>query len=200
MADMVHLNGNKLCVIDVETTGLDPKIHEIIEVCVLYLDSFIRPVGLPFNVFLTPQRPETIDPKALKANGTNIMEVMRRGIDPFKAADLFEEWFGKLELPSNKKITPLGHNYHFDRGFLQEWLGPENYNGYFDYRIRDTMTVAHYLNDVADLKSEKYPFPKQGLTYLCSQLDVVNLSRHTALGDCLATAECYRKMLRPLTF
>lgn len=201
MADMTHLNGHKLCVVDTETTGLNCRIHEITEVCVVYLDSFLKPVGLPFHLYLTPQRPETIQPEALKVQHTTLDEVMNRGVRPDQAADLFDEWFQKLGLPPKKKIVPLGHCYHFDMGFLTEWLGPLNYDGYFDYHIRDTAAVANYLNDRADLRSERYPYPKQNLQYVCSQLGVQNPAPHTALGDCLATAEVYKKMLQsgPLT-
>ena len=199
MADMQHLNGNKLCVLDVETTGLDPNKHDIIEICCIYLDSFVKPTDNFFHMFLTPLRPENIDYRALKANHTDKIEIMKRGVDPFKAADAFEDWF--KEICGTKKIAPIGHNYHFDMGFLKSWLGLNHYEYYFDYHTRDTMVIANYLNDRADFRSEKYPYPKQSLQYLCNQLDVDNPSRHTAIGDCLATAECYRKLLisGPLT-
>jgi len=194
MADAVHLNGNKLCVIDVETTGLDPKKQEIIEICCVYLDSFIKPTENFFHMYITPQRPETMQDAALKVNKTTRIEVMKRGIDPYKAADAFEEWWNELGLGHKKRIAPLGHCYHFDMGFLKEWLGEAHYEYFFDYHIRDTACIANYLNDRADFRSEKYPYPKQNLQYLCNQLDVQNPNAHSALGDCIATAECYRKM------
>ena len=40
---MQHWNGNQLCVVDVETTGLDLFWHEIIQLCILPLDSDINP-------------------------------------------------------------------------------------------------------------------------------------------------------------
>ena len=126
--------------------------------------------------------------------------MMKRGVDAYKAADAFEEWTKKLT-GEKKKIAPLGQCYHFDMGFLKSWLGPLTYEYLFDYHIRDTATIAHYLNDRADFRGEQYPYPKQSLTYLCNQLNVENPSKHTAIGDCLATAECYRKLLLsgPLT-
>ena len=201
MADMMHLNGNKLCVLDVETTGLNPAKHDIIEVCCIYLDSFVKPTDKMFHMFITPSRPENIDSRAMKINKVSSVEAMKRGIDSMKAADAFEDWFNTLELRERKSIAPLGHCYHFDMGFLKSWLGEKHYEYYFDYHIRDTAIIANYLNDRADFRSEQYPYPKQSLTYLCNQLDVENPSKHTAIGDCLATAECYRKLLTsgPLT-
>ena len=41
---LVHLNGDLLCAVDCETTGLNCKEHDIIQVCVLPLDSQIQPL------------------------------------------------------------------------------------------------------------------------------------------------------------
>jgi DNA polymerase III epsilon subunit-like protein len=190
-----------MCVIDTETTGLDDAVHEIIEVCVMPLDTNIKPVGLPFHMFLLPTHIETSDSPALEKNKTTKHQIMSRGVDSMKAADAFHDWFMKLGLPEGKKIEPLGHNLGFDLGFIQKWLGFANFSYYFNYHKRDTAAIALYLNDRADLRAERYPFPKVNLSYLCSQLNVINLAPHTALGDCLATAEVYRKLLLsgPLT-
>ena len=40
---MIHLNGNILCAVDVETTGLEVGFHEIWQIAVLPLDSNIKP-------------------------------------------------------------------------------------------------------------------------------------------------------------
>jgi DNA polymerase III epsilon subunit-like protein len=193
---MIHLNGNIICAIDTETTGLDPLVHEILEICILPLNSDLKPLDgiMPFNIFIRPENTNTIDAAALKVSGYSIEQVMQMGIDPLKAIDYFEEWFEKLKLPLNKKIVPLGHNYAFDKAFIQKWMGNVAYNHYFDYHCRDTASVALYLNDWADFHNEKPPFPKYKLSYLCSQLKVENTRAHTALSDCMATAECFRKM------
>ena len=193
---MVHLNSHRLVVLDVETTGLDPDLQEIIEICAIELDGNIDPVGKPLQIYLTPEHPETIEFQALKVNKVSFKDVMNRGIDPMKGVDMFCDWYDSLNLKPRKKIAPLGQNYAFDKGFLSKWLSPKLYDLMFDYHVRDTCIAANYLNDRAYFRSEKQPFPKQSLTYLCSQLQVNNLHPHTALGDCLATAECYKKMLR----
>ena len=196
MANMVHLNGHRLCVLDVETTGLNPKIHDIIEFCAIELDSNCEPVGQPCQLYLQPEHPETAEPQALKVNKITLVEAMKRGIDPMKAMDVFCDWFEKMNLKPKKKIAPLGHVYQFDRGFILEWLGEKIYNLMFDYHVRDTAIIANYMNDRAYFRNEKQPFPKQNLQYLCNELNVINPRPHSALGDCVATAECYRKMLR----
>lgn len=198
---MLHLNGNLLCVIDTETTGLKAGFHDVIEVCIIPLDCNIQPLKelngkplMPFMVELQPKRPNNIDPEALSVNKKTLVEIMGRGLDPWYAADLFEKWWEDLKLPFGKRITPLGQNYAFDRGFLVDWLGDENYNQFFHYHYRDTCVAAGFMNDRADFHAEVYPFQKINLQYLCSTLKVERQRAHTAVSDCLATAEVYRRM------
>lgn len=194
---LVNLNGNMLCSVDCETTGLDPYLHEIIEICVLPLNSEYKPMRdiMPFHAVMKPDRPEQISNKAMKVNHLSLSELMGQGLDQFQCADFFCEWFDNLRLAVGKKISPLGQNYCFDQAFIKRWLGIEAYQDIFHYHYRDTMHSALFLNDYATQQAEKTPYPKVNLAYLCSQLNVVNPDAHSALGDAIATAEVYRKML-----
>lgn len=199
---MVHWNGHQLCAIDCETTGLDPKRHELVQICILPLDSNIRPRKdvLPFYIELLPDHPERADPAAMRINRLKFAELAQRGHDREKAKDLLSEWIDKLGLPSTnfgrrKQILPLGQNYSFDMGFIMAWLGFEQYYDHFRSSIRDTQRVADYLNDRAGMHAEKVPFNKTKLGWLANQLNVHHENAHDALSDCVTTAEIYRKML-----
>jgi len=195
---MLHLNGGLICSIDCETSGLKAGHHDLLEVAILPLDKELRPRQdiMPFDIKLQPKFPDRADPRAMRVNRLKISELLIDGIDVFQAIDFFETWFGKLRLREGKKIMPLAQNWPFDREFLIAWLGAETFNHYFDYHYRDTCVVANYCNDIADLRNEKYPFAKQNLQYLCTQLNVKTERSHRALEDALATAEVYRRMLQ----
>lgn len=202
-ASMEHWNGNQLCVIDIETTGLDPYWNEMIQICVLALDSNIKPRKdiMPFYITIQPESPERVDPEAMAINRLKLADIALRGHDKEKAKDLLEEWIKKLNLPitkygTPKKIIPLGQNYSFDMGFIKSWLGIDLYNDYFHYHYKDTMLAATFLNDKAAFHAEKVPFPKVSLTYMCNLLKVDRDRAHDALQDCQATAEVYRKLLQ----
>lgn len=197
---MIHLNGNLLCAIDVETTGTKAGYHEIIQICVLPLAFDLTPLkkeGLyPFYTELKPTCPERIDWDAIKVSRLDMSQLMLRALEPDRVADLFDKWFQKLKLPYNKKIVPLGCNWPFDAAFIKDWLGEENYSQFFFGLHRDVQTAALYVNDKYDFHCEPCPFPKQNLKYLASQLRITYEKAHDALHDCLATAEVYRRMLR----
>ena len=200
---MYHWNGSQICAIDTETTGLNPHFHEIIQLCILPLDSNLYPRQdvLPFYVEIIPENPERIDPEAMKVNKLNLEKLLRNGFDQEKVKDLLEQWIEKLGLPytkygNRKKIIPLGQNYAFDKAFIINWLGAELYNEFFHYHHRDTMCAAAYLNDKAAMHAEKVPFSKLKLTWLAYKLNIEYNNKHDALDDCRVTAEVYRKLLK----
>ena len=67
---MEHWNGNQICAMDTETTGLDPFWHEIVQIAILPLDSNMEPRQdvLPFYINMIPQCPERVDREAVKVN------------------------------------------------------------------------------------------------------------------------------------
>ena len=192
-----HLNGDIIAVIDCETTGLKPGYHDLIQVCILPLDSELNPSKkiMPFYQHIKATRPENVDPSALEVNKIDFFKLQQTAFDAMRVADLFDAWFQKLNLPLNKKIQPLAQNWPFDRPFLIDWLGSAAFESYFDRRYRDTMPVALYYNDVADLFNEPYPFPKCSLKYLASTLKIDYTGAHDSMQDCLITAQAYKKML-----
>lgn len=200
---MDHWNGNMLCCIDIETTGLDPELHEIVQLCVLPLDSNIQPIQdiMPFYINIAPENPHTADYKAMHINKIDLVEITTRGFNTEKAKDLFYEWFDNLGLPYTKwgnraRIIPLGQNYAFDMSFIKRWLGPVGYDDVFHPQYRDTMLAATYLNDRAAMHANRVPYSKVNLTWLASAYYIEYSRKHDALSDCMTTAQVYRKMVQ----
>jgi DNA polymerase III epsilon subunit-like protein len=91
---MIHWNGDLVCAIDTETSGLDPHWNEILQIAVLPLDSNFerRSDVMPFYITLKPDYPERVSPDALRVCKLNIGELMLRGLDQEKAREVFLEW------------------------------------------------------------------------------------------------------------
>lgn len=193
----MHLNGNLMCAVDVETTGLISGYHDIWQVAILPLDSFVKPLKsiLPFYMDIKVKFPEHIDPKAVKLPRQEFARHQQYAIEPFSCADLLDEWFDRLQLPIYKRIVPLAQNWPFDRSFLIEWLGISSFEHIFNPVYRDTMVAAAFDSDLSDFRSEKILFTQYNLPFLCTRLGIKNLKPHDALQDAIATAECYRRML-----
>ncbi len=199
---MAHLNGHLLCAIDTETTGTDPARHDIIQVAVIPLDGLLQPDGdrIPFLMDLAPKRPENADPQAMDCNRLRLAELILKGVDADRAADLFVEWFERQKLGFNKRIMPVGANYAFDRDMIISWLGLKTYEMCFNSQIRDVQTVATFMNDLAEIRGLPFPWPKVNLSYLCNQLRIERTISHDATDDARVTAECYRRLLQSTTY
>jgi DNA polymerase III epsilon subunit-like protein len=197
---LTHLNNHLLCAIDCETTGTQAGHHDLIQICVLPLDSDIRPVKdvRPFYMDIQPKRPENIDPEVMRKSRSKICHSSIHGVEAWAAYDLFEEWKKEITqagiLPLDKRIVPLAHNWPFDRDFIIDWMGWMSFDHHFDGRFRDTMVAASFANDRSDFHCEHLPYPKVELKYLTSLLHVDHENAHDALQDCLATAELYRRL------
>lgn len=180
-----------------ETTGLDPDKNEITEICILPLDATLKVSRevLPFNIKMKPEFPENVEWEAIKVTQIDYMKLCQEGMDKYAAADLFEEWYQKLKLPERKRISPLAHNWPFDRAFIKNWLGPTSFEMHIDGRFRDTMAVALAFNDIADFKNEPYPFPKVNLSYIASTLKIDFDKIHNALDDCVLTSKVYKELV-----
>lgn len=192
------LNGNLLCAIDVETTGLDPEQHEIWQLCVLPLNALLEPHKdfLPFYMEMKPERIDNIDPKAINLGIADVGKLIFNAMPTDKVQDLFVEWFEKLKLAPGKKIVPVAHNFFFDRPMLVKWLGGALYNDIFHYHPRDTMVIAAFLNDRQDSASLPLPYTRLALKNVCSKHSIDIPMAHDAMQDCLATAKLYAALCR----
>lgn len=195
--NLINLNGNILVSVDTETTGLMPGFHDLNEIAIIALDSEFNPVQsiLPFHMMLQPKRPQNADEAALKKQGRTLAQIMLEGMDPWRAADLFEGWVERLRLVPGKRLSPLAHNWPFDRGFILDWLGKATFESFIDGRYRDTQTAALFLNDLADVHQTQCPFPKVKLGDCAFRLGVPLENAHTAIEDAAATAQVYKRML-----
>lgn len=191
----VHMNSNLVCAIDTETTGLVVGKNDMIQLAIIPLTPDFKP-NKDFQPFITKldQKYGEVDPKAISVN--KLLQFKGVGLDPDSAVDRFDEWFNNLRLPRGKGIVPLGHNYQFDQGFIEDWIGgPYSYSTFFRSDIRDTMLTALHYNDLAEWVNDQIPFPKVQLRWVARRLGVENPMAHDAVNDALVSAECYRRFM-----
>ena len=195
---LVHINGHLMAAIDLETTGTQPGVHEIIQIAVVPLDANFQPMeGIrPFYTTVRPDHPERASAGAQLKHGIPMEELLLHAPSSEKVKDWLVDWFESLHLPIRRCLVPLAHNWAFESSFLKAWLGVEMVDQLFHSHARDSMLYATALNDRAACAGDPVHFQRVSLGYLCRQLNVVNSNPHDALADCLAGAEVYRTLLR----
>jgi len=197
ISSLHHLNGNPLAVIDVETTGRVCGFHEVIQVAIVPLTIELEIADVkPFYCNIKPDFPERAEAKAGKVHGLSIDDFVANAPTQERVLDLLLDWFSKLPLGHSRRLTPVAHNWAYERSFLVPWLGPDLLNSIFHPHPRDTMIFAGMLNDRSVMMGKNKPFTSLGLGALCHQFGIPYENAHDALADCIATAKLYATLMR----
>ena len=166
-------NQNDYVAFDLETTGLDPRWDDIIEIGAVKVRN-----GQPadrYEQLINPGRPIP----SVITEITGIDDDMVK--DAPALADVlpgFLEWVGDGIL--------LGHNVNFDINFLYD-SAEELCEEPVDNDFIDTLRLARYL----------YPEERHNrLRDLISRFGIAETQQHRALADVEQTIACYRWMLR----
>ncbi len=197
---MKHWNGNVMAAIDTETTGLNPDRDEIIQFSLIAVGSNLKrnPHYEAIDVFLTPEHPIEFyrgNPD-IKVAMPSIEKAIRYGIPPVQAAGLLNLWYERHKECGLRGIIPLAHNWPFDSMFIRRWLGHKNFEYIFSPLYRDPLSITCFLNDIACIQAQPYPFPKHDLSYLGSQCGFERFTTHDSFEDCKLTLAVFERAVR----
>lgn len=187
------MSERRLVVCDVETTGLDPEVHEIIQLSaaeVVYnrdSNGFReKEVSNKFCTYIRPVLVEVIDASAMEVNQIPVSKLLKAPSQLQVRGEFFAWW---EEVFGGETVTPLGHNFDgFDKRFLAK-LMQSSYKRVFHYHSEDTQKVASFL-----VRSGLAPSQSISLANLTDVLEIPHLP-HDAMGDCMATAELYAVLM-----
>lgn len=176
-----------LAFIDLETTGLSPERHEIIEIgAIIARQVPVSGRGNTLEVIeeidlkVKPEHLETSDPGALAVNGFNEM-------DWLFAVDLKKA----LEILSAKATGAIlvAQNVTFDWSFLEKAFSQTGLENPLDFHRIDLLSMA-YAKLYHDEKAQKF-----SLRALCEYFDIKNERAHSALADIRAEYEVYKRLI-----
>lgn len=186
------MSGNlrKVLYFDVETTGLDAKLNDIIQLSgIIEIDGEIKET---FNLKMQPFDWTTISSEALNVTGTTD-EMLKSYGTPQKA---FSDFIGLLSTYVDRydktdKMYAAGYNVQFDIGFLREFFlknGDVYFGSWFSGRVIDPLYLCSYF----DLMG-KFSLPNYKLATVCDHLGI-EIQAHDALSDIQATRNLVYKL------
>ena len=174
----------RYCFIDVETTGLDPTEHEIIEIALIRTDGQFSILD-KYETKILPRHIETASKKALEINGYDPDVWEAEAVSLEEALETIDELL--------EDAIPAGQNTQFDLGFLKAaYRSLEREVSWYNYHSLDTASLAVPLMMSGKIKG-------LSLRRVCAYLGVINQAPHRAYGDVLATmrvAQILTKMYR----
>lgn len=187
-------------VTDIETTGLDSHLHDVIELSLYRIGADAEVAQKTWC--LKPLNPDAIDPVSLRINGHKLEDLLHktvegreRYLDPNQALVDIENWIADDGLPSDSRFL-IGQNVSFDKDRLEQlWIKCNSKDSFpFGRRYIDTMVVALFLDYVNNKNfAEGY-----SLNNLIKKYGIKNERAHSAEADVRATKELFEAQVKEL--
>lgn len=183
------MSNPKYLACDTETGGLDPRVNPLLTAYFLLLDEDFAKVDDLSLAIIPNGQYVVLTEEAMKVNGINIDEHRKTALLPIEAAKQLQEFLKKHKV-GNSKLTALGQNFEFDRGFLFEQLVPqEAWNKYCIRGYLDTKRIMDFMVDIG-----MYPSDMTSLEKSVNYLEIEKLGHHDAKNDVIMTIEVYKKL------
>jgi DNA polymerase III subunit epsilon len=173
----------QIVVVDVETTGLDPDRHLVVEVAWWNLTTEARGSFVPPHSWRDAVT--EADLEALRVNRYfDRLAEAEQDTNGKAAGELWDQLDGN---------TLAGSNPAFDAAFLRAMFS-DAYD-LDDHGIDEAPRWHHRLLDLSAYAAGVLGLPPEalpGLSTVCELLGVTNPAPHTADGDVIATALCFQ--------
>ena len=181
----------KVLYFDVETTGLDPVKHGIVQIAAVAEVDGVEVGRFVRNV--APYPTDEIDPRAMAVHGMTSEKVAEYEPAPVvKSAfcGFLSQYVNKFD--KNDKLYPAGYNVRFDLDFVKAWFekaGDNYWGSWQNWKALDPLPylrLASWAGLLPGLTSHKLV---DAAGYFGIEIDA-----HDALSDVLATREILHRI------
>ena len=188
----MELRDRNFILVDTETTGIDEKKHQILEVGILVIKD-LKVVG-EFEVKIKHNE-YTITSKAMQANKINILEHEKDAFFENEATEKILKFLNKYKSETDEGYIVIGQNVQFDIKFLEAMFlrtfKIKEYRQVVSYRTLDIMQLAIIKNIESKIRIKK-----QDLDSILKELEIeIPEKRHRALIDCYLEFEALVALL-----
>ncbi len=174
-------------VVDVETSGVDDTKHALLEIAAVWVDCQADGQLVPqesFSTHVIPFEGAVIDPKALAINHIDPGHPFRFALPESEVlTELFAYVAKALEKTGCRRAVLVGHNAHFDLGFLMAAVK----------RCGITKTPFHSFTcfDTATLSGLACRKTVLAKAMRVAGIEFNELEAHSAIYDTVKTAELF---------
>jgi DNA polymerase III epsilon subunit-like protein len=191
-------------ILDTETGGLDPELHDLLEIGLGFVDPTKPNMSLISYIIDYPEPRITVEAMVLnKWDQRMPTELKSKEHKPERIAKEF--WDNITDVYSkNREAILIGCNLRFDlkfiNAFMSKWFKPKfqgQWSDLVNWHMIDIRDIAHFLRDTGCLPRPQFSYIS--LSSLAKGLGIKETSKHTALGDISVTWEVYKALRQRAT-
>lgn len=174
---------------DTETTGLDPRNNEAIEIAGVLMHSVtLCPTTERICLKLRIEKPDRVVPGTLGVHNHYDEAVWaREAVSQLEGWTKFCDWIFKISGGGSDRAVLVGQNIiKFDQPLMDYWTGQFGLKPSISYNAEDLMLL--YTNIKRRIRSK---VTKTNLAAIASFFGIENMKSHSALDDANVTAACY---------
>lgn len=174
---------------DTETTGLDPRHNEAIEIAgVLMRSDTLCPTTERICVRMKIERPERVTPNTLGVyNHYDQAKWDAEAVPQAEGWTKFCDWIFKVSGQGSDRAVLVGQNIiKFDMPLLEHWTAHYGLKPAVSYHCEDLM--CQYTIIKRRIRSK---VGKMNLAAIASFYGIENVQSHSALDDANTTAACF---------
>ncbi|MFH1521754.1 MAG: 3'-5' exonuclease [archaeon] len=177
-------------IIDTETTGLSPRFNKVLTVGLLLVDAKKSKLQIldQNHIFIKHDR-YNITKAAMIVNKIDLEQHNLHAVPPTDACNQINSFIEKNIL---HQAPLVGHNIHFDKGFLSALFEKADMSSKFCCESEDTMRIWRNHQKLGNVPSHL----RSNLQTVADFFKIDYTKSHDALADCHITAKVYHKMLR----
>jgi DNA polymerase-3 subunit epsilon len=185
---------NKVIYLDVETSGIDPQKHAIVQVAwITEVDGRQTGEG---NLLVQPPLEAAVDPDAMAIHGITQAELNESGVSVTSAVTTLRDDWARIinKYDRSDKATLCAYNLRFDFDFLRamfERSGDTYLGSWIQFgRWLDPMYVATFAQHVGLMPRTE----NLKLSTIAQALSIPNDDAHDALADIRMTRAVIRRL------
>jgi DNA polymerase III epsilon subunit-like protein len=190
----------RILALDVETGGLDPRKHSLLQVGLIAYDSETAQI-LGTDEFTIRRHTYDTTPEAMRVNNLYLDQVYANGETPADAAEriinFIRRHFGEIINRDDRPLL-LGHNVAFDKYFLQYQIFDAvgmDMDKYISHRLIDVMSILHGLR-----LSGKIPPISLSSKGAAEYFGIENKMAHTAVSDAYTTLQVFENAIHLMRY
>jgi DNA polymerase III epsilon subunit-like protein len=178
---------------DFETGGLDPSVNPILTGYFCALDKDLNILG-ELDLKISPEEPYSkVEAGALEVNKIDLAKHVedKNTVSRQEAGRRLEEFLSLYSKNAKSKPKPLGHNIHFDMGFLTQLISADTIKKKLHYGVICTKVISDFFKEVGVLPQEIGK-----LESLVQYFGIPKGELHTAKDDTLMMVAAYGKLMQ----